>query len=719
MDSHLCNSWNENLEEILFSLDKKVFFILIIFQAILCIGLQIFFLIANENNIFSKFELIQIFILIVLVFFYFKGKDNRYRDFYFSINVLGFDFISLILTVKYSNENSNYIRMVYQFICFNLITMNIKIKMKKKIFLFLIVIKIILLTLIFKNYNFNDSKIIIILDLFIIISSFAMIFVNRIIKSIFLEYLVKMKDKNFYLEKKLNNIFNSIKYPVISIDLKRKEIYFNSSFLNFMSDNFRNELFGTNHLFSSDINYSNLFSNECNYSKIYLNLIRNLKSDEKSFLDHMIDNDETDKKKCQAFIVKILIFQKILDNFLLKSQFTPSSLNLFKIFKEKNSFPTENCFIKKGEYRIDCGFSDKIIEISWKKTLYNDNQEVLDFLFNDITSLKNPQLNDNNFSKKSTAIMTQILEIPLNSINFYTKKLASKLETIKSDQNILDIDQIHNDIYIIEGLEMYVTCLINNLEEQNKPDLDLEIKLELIELREIIEDVFHIFKSLKSSNLNKRNVNLLINVDKNLPKLIKSDSKRIKQLLFNLLSNYFKFTNSENIKLNVKYEKTTTKTSYDKIIFSFEDTGVGFKKEFLTKLSENFKGNSVKRELTFCNKIVCKLGDSIEFISPNKLKTLNFTLYNFCDYNKLDSSKDNSKYLISTISDEHDNSMCNTLRILDEERNIIKKRNKKLEIIKEHPNTKEEETQRIISDNLSKNNNLSLINISQKSDEVI
>ena len=218
MDSHLCNSWNENLEEILFSLDKKVFFILIIFQAILCIGLQIFFLIANENNIFSKFELIQIFILIVLVFFYFKGKDNRYRDFYFSINVLGFDFISLILTVKYSNENSNYIRMVYQFICFNLITMNIKIKMKKKIFLFLIVIKIILLTLIFKNYNFNDSKIIIILDLFIIISSFAMIFVNRIIKSIFLEYLVKMKDKNFYLEKKLNNIFNSIKYPVISID---------------------------------------------------------------------------------------------------------------------------------------------------------------------------------------------------------------------------------------------------------------------------------------------------------------------------------------------------------------------------------------------------------------------------------------------------------------------------------------------------------------------
>ena len=85
----------------------------------------------------------------------------------------------------------------------------------------------------------------------------------------------------------------------------------------------------------------------------------------------------------------------------------------------------------------------------------------------------------------------------------------------------------------------------------------------------------------------------------------------------------------------------------------------------------------------------------------------------------MDSSKDNSKYLISTISDEHDNSMCNTLRILDEERNIIKKRNKKLEIIKEHPNTKEEETQRIISDNLSKNNNLSLINISQKSDEVI
>ena len=477
-----------------------------------------------------------------------------------------------------------------------------------------------------------------------------------------------------------------------------------------MNNNFRNRVFGTIHLFCSESNYSNL-------SNLYLNFMRNLKSDEKSFLDQFYEKDETEQKKCQAFKIKILILNRIFDKFQLKSQSKPSSLNLFNFFKEKNTFLMENCIIKKEEYRMDCGFSEKIIETTWKKSLYNDNQEVLDFLFNDITSLKNPQLNDNNFSKKSTAIMTQIIEIPLNSINFYTKKLASKLETIKSDQNILDIDQIHNDIYIIEGLEMYVTCLINNLEEQNKPDLDLEIKLELIELREIIEDVFHILKSLKSSNLNKKNINLILNIDENIPKSIISDSYRIKQLLVNLLSNSFKFTNFGYIKLNVKYEKSTSKTSYDEIKFSVEDTGVGVNQELQTKLSEKYEGNSNKSGLSICKKIVRKLGDSIGCVSKNKLTTFNFTLYNFCDPTRLDLTKDNSNYITSTISDEQDNSKNINSTISDENTNILGKRNHKLEIIKEHHNPKEEETQRIVSDILSKNNSSSIITISQMSDD--
>ena len=709
MDSHLANSLNENVEEILFSLDKKVFYIHITFQSILCIAIQIFCSITNENVFSSLLKLFaEIFILSILVFVLYKIKNHhRVEDIIFSIIVIGFDITSLFIAFTYSKVESNYTRMIYQIICFGLITMNIKQKMNKYVFIYLLAIKIIILILIFQNYNFNESKIIIFLDFFMIIYSFAMIFVNRIIKSIFLESLIKLNNKNIFLGKKLQNILNSMKYSVCSIDLKQNEIYFNSSFYNFIHDNFRNELFGAKDLFSSESNYSN----------IYLKLIRNLKSDEKSFLDKFNDKDEIEQKKCQAFFVKILILNRIFDKFELKGQSTPNTLNLFKFFKEKNTFLAENYLIQKGEYRMDCGFSEKKIEIFWKKSLFNDDQELINLMFNDITELKEHQLNENDITKMSTPIITQNLEIQLNSINLYTKKLATKLKSIESGQNILDINELHNDLYTIEGLENYVTCLINDLKEHSKDDLDLEIKLELIELREIIEDVFHILKSLKSSNLNKRNINLLLNIDENIPKSIISDSYRIKQLLVNLLSNSFKFTNFGYIKLNVKYEKSTSKTSYDEIKFSVEDTGVGVNQELQTKLSEKYEGNSNKSGLSICKKIVRKLGDSIGCVSKNKLTTFNFTLYNFCDPTRLDLTKDNSNYITSTISDEQDNSKNINSTISDENTNILGKRNHKLEIIKEHHNPKEEETQRIVSDILSKNNSSSMITISQMSDD--
>ena len=493
MDSHSANSFNENLKEILFSLDKKVFYILITFQAILCFGLQNFCSIKNETSFFTIFEFIQIFCLFILVLFYLKVNDNRVGDFLFSAAVIGFDITSLLLFYKYSLEDSNYFRVMYQFICFGLISMNIKSNLNKYFFIFLLALKIIILSIIFQNYNFKESRIMIFLDFFMIIYSFAMILVNRIIKSIFQESLIELSDKNFLLEKKLKNIFNSMKYPVFSIDLKQKEIYFNSSFFNFIDENFRNEEFNTSHLLISESDNSNL----------YLNLIRNLKSEEKSFIYKFYGKDQMEQKKCQAFIVKIFILNKIFDKFKFKSQSTPNTLNLFNFFKEKTTFPTQNCFIEKGEYILDCGFSEKIIEFSWKNSSFTDNEEVFDFMFNDITALKEPQLDDNNLCKMRTPILTQNLETPLKSITFYTKKLASKIKFVKSVKNILDINELHNDIYIIEGLEKYVSCLINDLKEHNNHDLDLEIKLEFFELRKIIEDVFHIIKSLISSNPNK------------------------------------------------------------------------------------------------------------------------------------------------------------------------------------------------------------------------
>ena len=52
------------------------------------------------------------------------------------------------------------------------------------------------------------------------------------------------------------------------------------------------------------------------------------------------------------------------------------------------------------------------------------------------------------------------------------------------------------------------------------------INLNLIDLTEIINESFNILKCLIYTDSNKKdNINLVINIDKNLPKLIKNDGK--------------------------------------------------------------------------------------------------------------------------------------------------------------------------------------------------
>lgn len=67
-----------------------------------------------------------------------------------------------------------------------------------------------------------------------------------------------------------------------------------------------------------------------------------------------------------------------------------------------------------------------------------------------------------------------------------------------------------------------------------------------------------------------------------LPTFIKSDAKRIKQVLFNLIGNASKFTYSGSITLSV------SKKSNDMLLFKIVDTGIGMSESELTKLFKEF-----------------------------------------------------------------------------------------------------------------------------------
>lgn len=85
----------------------------------------------------------------------------------------------------------------------------------------------------------------------------------------------------------------------------------------------------------------------------------------------------------------------------------------------------------------------------------------------------------------------------------------------------------------------------------------------------------------------KEGVSFKFEIDAALDKEIISDDLRIKQILFNLLSNAFKFTKNGTITLKV----VLLNTDSDKIVvrFSVSDTGIGIKPEQMEKIFESFE----------------------------------------------------------------------------------------------------------------------------------
>ena len=467
------NLSREHLEEILFSLDLKVYYIFLIFQLILFIGFDVLSFILSDNKNSFVFIFIQLCVFIILVFFISIIKNDRFGDYLFSGIVISFDITSMLLAIKFSNEESNYIRMVYQFLCFSLILMNGKSNLRRFFFITLIVLKIVILLVISSYYNYKQNKVIIFLDVFMIINSFAMLFINRIIKSIFLEIFFKLNDKNLLLEKKLHNILNSIKYPVISIDLKEKEILLNSSFFSFFNQNLKKENNDTNLLFDKN--------KETDYFNTYHKLIENLNSDEKIILEKIYDKYEIDQNEISLFKTQILILNKIFRTFLLENQTNcqnSEGLKFLNYFVEKEGLLKKNWYISKGKFKIVNGFSEQTIEITSIWNILNYNHEVLDIMINDYAVIRKPEFNFKNFIKIFTHKIAQNLESPLNSLILITKKIGSKLQLKKFEKNISNnINEINNDLNIIEGQGRYISCLINNLKDCNKHIQDFEINL--------------------------------------------------------------------------------------------------------------------------------------------------------------------------------------------------------------------------------------------------
>ncbi|VEP13362.1 Histidine kinase (fragment) [Hyella patelloides LEGE 07179] len=170
--------------------------------------------------------------------------------------------------------------------------------------------------------------------------------------------------------------------------------------------------------------------------------------------------------------------------------------------------------------------------------------------------------------------MSHKLRTPMNTILGYTEILQKKAEDIGQESFLPDLHQIRS-------VSKHLLSLIDNILDLSKVEAGkMEMHLESFEISSLVKEVVSMIKPLNEKHGNT----VVIDCPSNLAKMY-ADRTRVRQSLFNLLSNACKFTENGQITLSIE---PYTKENEPWISFAIEDTGIGMDKEQMQELFKAF-----------------------------------------------------------------------------------------------------------------------------------
>jgi PAS domain S-box-containing protein len=180
------------------------------------------------------------------------------------------------------------------------------------------------------------------------------------------------------------------------------------------------------------------------------------------------------------------------------------------------------------------------------------------------------------------ANMSHELRTPLNAIIGYS-------EMLHEEATDLDQTSFLPDLYKIQGAGRHLLALINDVLDISKIEAGkMDLYLEEFELSTLIDEVVATIQPLATQNHNQLHVQRALSLG-----VMYADQTKVRQILFNLLSNACKFTQHGKIILNVEClilneRNSTFNIQHSTLRMSVRDTGIGINQAQIERLFQPF-----------------------------------------------------------------------------------------------------------------------------------
>ena len=259
--------------------------------------------------------------------------------------------------------------------------------------------------------------------------------------------------------------------------------------------------------------------------------------------------------------------------------------------------------------------SDQIAAI---ETLSNILADALIKVETEIELIRSKELAEAASVAKSNFLsnMSHEIRTPLNGVIGFTELLRT------TPLNKSQTEYLENAITSANSLLGVISDILDFSKiESGKMELE-SVKTDIIQLFENASDIIKVMAS-------KKGLELLLNIQPDIPRFAYIDPIRTKQILVNLLSNAVKFTHTGEIELSLSFEARSMKEGVFKV--SVRDTGIGIKDSDRHKLFKAFSqaDTSTTRRyggtglgLIISNSLARQMGGNIEFTSEYGIGTV-------------------------------------------------------------------------------------------------